>query len=82
MRARVLDSFRFSPIKGIIRFGKKGKLNPRYISPFEILERIDAVAYRLALPPNLSMLHMVFHVSMLWKYISNLSHVLQLSKSR
>ena len=65
-----------SPSKGIVRFGKKGKLSPRYIGPFEILDRVGAVAYRLALPPNLSNVHNVFHVSMLRRYISDPSHIL------
>ena len=56
-------------MKGVIRFGKKEKLAPRYIGPFEILERIGMVAYRLALPPNMSQVHPVFHISMLRKYI-------------
>ena len=68
---------RFSPWKGVIRFGKKGKLSPRYIGPYEILERIGPVAYRLALPPELSGIHDVFHVSMLRQYRSDPSHVLQ-----
>ena len=68
---------KMSPMKGVMRFGKKKKLVPRYIGPFEILERIDMVAYRLALPPNMSQVHPMFHVSMLRKYISDPSHVLQ-----
>ena len=60
---------RVSPTKGIHRFGVKGKLSPRYIGPYEILERIGPVAYRLALPPNLSEVHIVFHVSQLRKCI-------------
>ncbi|KAK0587727.1 hypothetical protein LWI29_027749 [Acer saccharum] len=65
-----------SPWKGVFRFGKKGKLSPRFIGPFEVLERIGTVAYRVALPPNLSRLHNVFHVSVLRKYVADLSHVL------
>ena len=68
---------RVSPWKGVIRFGKKGKLSPRYIGPYEILERIGPVAYRLALPPELSGIHDVFHVSMLRRYRSDPSHVLR-----
>ena len=64
-------------MKDVMRFGKKEKLTPRYIGPFEILERVSMVAYRLALPPNMSQVHPVFHVSMLRKYISDPSHVLQ-----
>ena len=68
---------RVSPMKGILRFGKKGKLSPRFIGPFEILEKIGQVAYRLALPPNLSGVHPVFHVSMLRKYVHDPSHIIQ-----
>ena len=63
-------------MKGVMLFGRKGKLSPRYIGPFKILEMIGKVAYRLALPPKLSSVHNVFHVSMLRKYISDPSHVL------
>ena len=66
-----------SPMKGVMRFGKKGKLAPRYIGPFEINSRVGEVAYRLVLPPELSRIHPVFHVSMLRKYIPDPSHVLQ-----
>ncbi|KAL5538035.1 hypothetical protein UlMin_044852 [Ulmus minor] len=66
-----------APRKGVMRFGKKGKLSPRYIGPFEILERIGKVAYKLALPSELSTVHNVFHVSMLRKYISDPSRVLE-----
>ena len=59
-----------------MRFEKKGKLSPRYVGPFEIIERISEVAYRLALPSTLSQLHDVFHVSMLKKYLHDSSHVL------
>ena len=53
------------PKRGVVRFGKQRKLSPRFIGPFEVLERVGAVAYRLALPPSLSGVHEVFHVSML-----------------
>ncbi|KAH9665582.1 Endonuclease [Citrus sinensis] len=65
-----------SPWKRVFWFGKKGKLSPRFIGPFEILERIGLVAYRIALPPSLSRLHNVFHVSVLRKYIADPLHVL------
>ena len=65
-----------SPMRGVMRFGKKGKLSPRYVGPFEIIEHIGEVAYRLALLPTLSRLHNVFHVSMLKKYLYDQSHVL------
>ena len=65
-----------SPMRGMMRFGKKGKLNPRYVGPFKVIERIGEVAYQLALPPALSRLHDVFHVSMLKKYLHDPSHVL------
>jgi hypothetical protein len=64
-------------MKGVMRFGRRGKLSPRYVGPFEILEKIGAVAYRLALPPNLSGIHNVFHISMLRKYVSDPTHVLE-----
>ena len=67
---------RVTPLKGVLRFGKKGKLSPRYIGPFEILERVGKVAYRIALPPSLNAVHNVFHVSMLRKYVSDPSHVI------
>ena len=57
-----------SPMKGVMRFRKRGKLSPRYIGLFEVLKRVGEVAYGLALTPRLSGLHLVFHVSMLKKY--------------
>ena len=63
------------PKRGVIRFGKRGKLSPRYIGPFEVLKRVGAVAYRLALPPSFSSVHEVFHVSMLWKYTPDPTHI-------
>ena len=63
-------------MKGVMRLGKKGKLSPRFVGPFEILKRIGKVAYELALLPTLAGVHNVFHVSMLMKYILDPSHVL------
>ena len=63
------------PKRGVIRFDKRGKLSPRYIGPFEVLERVGIVAYWLALPPSLLSVHDVFHVSMLWKYTQDPTHV-------
>ena len=64
-----------TPKRGVIRFDKRGKLLPRYIGPFEVLKRVGAVAYRLALPPSLSSVHEVFHVSMLRKYTPDPTHI-------
>ena len=63
------------PKRGVVRLDKQGKFSPRYIGPFKVLEMIDAVAYRLALPPILAGVHTVFHVSMLRKYTPNSTHV-------
>ena len=68
---------KISPMKGVMRFGKKGKLTPRYIGPFEILDRVGNVSYRLSLPPNFGHVHPVFHISMLRKYVPHSSHILQ-----
>ena len=68
---------RVSPWKGVLQLGKKGKLSPRYIGPYEIVARIGPLAYRLALPQALSQFHDVFHVSMLRRYWSDPSHVVQ-----
>ena len=68
---------KISPLKGVMRFGKKGKLSPRFIGPFEILDRVGDRAYRLALQPDLDRVHNFFHISMLRKYIANPSHVLR-----
>ena len=65
-----------SPWKKLLRFGRKGKPSPRFIGPYEVLERVGPVAYRLALPPELAKLHDVFHVSMLCRYRSDPSHIL------
>ena len=63
------------PKRGVVRFGKCGKLSPRFIGPFEILERVGTIAYRLALPPSMSSVHEVFHVSMLRRYTPDPAHV-------
>ena len=63
------------PKRGVVRFGKRGKLSLRFIGPFEILERVGTVAYQLALPPSMSGVHEVFHVSMLRRYTPDPTHV-------
>ena len=65
---------RISPWKGVLRFVKRGKLSPRYIGPYMIVERIREVAYRLELPSELDRIHDVFHVSRLHKFIPDPSH--------
>ncbi|RVW70732.1 Transposon Ty3-G Gag-Pol polyprotein [Vitis vinifera] len=67
-----------SPMKSVMRFGRKGKLSPRFVGSFEILERVGTLAYKVALPPSLSKIHNVFHVSTLRKYIYDPSHVVEL----
>ncbi|XP_035840149.1 uncharacterized protein LOC118487422 [Helianthus annuus] len=59
-----------SPWKGVIRFRKRGKLSPRFIGPFKIIERVGKVAYRLELPEELSGIHGTFHVSQLRKCLA------------
>ena len=61
--------------RGVVRFGKRRKLSPRFVGPFEILERVGTVAYRLALPPSMLGVYEVFHVSMLRKYTPDPAHV-------
>ena len=63
------------PKRGVVRFGKRGKLSPRFIGPFKILERVGTVACRLALPPNMSGVHEVFHVFMHRNYTPDPAHV-------
>ena len=71
-----------SPWKGVIRFGKRGKLNPHYIGPFLILKRIGPVAYRLELPQELNKVHDVFHVSNLKKCLSEKTPVIPMKDIR
>nr|XP_048328413.1 uncharacterized protein LOC125422017 [Ziziphus jujuba var. spinosa] len=68
---------KLSSWKGFVRFGRRGKLSPRYIGPYEIIERIGLVAYRLALAEELAWVHNMFHISMLQKYIADPSHMLE-----
>ena len=67
-----------SPWKKEMRFGKKGKLSPRFIGPYEVIEKVRLVAYRLALPPDLEKIHNVFHFAMLRRYRLDPSHVVSL----
>ncbi|GKG49003.1 hypothetical protein Tco_0513150, partial [Tanacetum coccineum] len=59
--------FKVSPWKGVVRFGKWGKLNPRYVRPFKVLRKVGEVAYKLKLPEDLSRVHNTFYVSNLKK---------------
>lgn len=65
-----------SPTRGVKRFDVRGKLSPKYIRPYEILQKVGEVAYEIALPVELSQVHNVFHVSQLRKYVYDPSHVL------
>ena len=65
-----------SPWKGKLRFGKKGKLSPRFIGSFEVLRRVGEVAYEIALPPELEHVHNVFHVFILRPYKLDYKHVI------
>ncbi|GJW13657.1 hypothetical protein Tco_0017790, partial [Tanacetum coccineum] len=60
-----------SPCKGVVRFGKKGKLSPRFVGPFEIVEKVGPVAYRLDLPEELNSVHDTFHMSNLKKCLAD-----------
>nr|GFA33332.1 putative reverse transcriptase domain-containing protein [Tanacetum cinerariifolium] len=71
---------KISPRKGIIRFGKRGKLNPRYIGPFKILNRIGPVAYKLELPEELNNVHNTLHVSNLKKCLSDESLIIPMKE--
>ncbi|GJX87623.1 hypothetical protein Tco_0339637 [Tanacetum coccineum] len=71
-----------SPRKGVIRFRKRGKLNPRYIGPFKILKRVGSVAYKLELPEELRNVHSTFHVYNLKKCLSDESLVIPMKELR
>ncbi|GKE87529.1 hypothetical protein Tco_1565004, partial [Tanacetum coccineum] len=71
-----------SPQKGVIQFGKRGKLNPQYIGPFKILKRVGPMAYTRELPEELSNVHTTFHVSNLKKCISDESLVILMKELR
>ena len=65
-------------MKGLMRFGKKGKLSRRYVGPYKILKRIGKVAYELELPAKLAALHPVFHISLLMKGVSDQASIVPL----
>jgi len=65
-----------SPVKGIRRFNLRGKLNPKYIGPYKILEKLNSVAYRLDLPTELEHVHSIFHISQLRKYVPDLNYTI------
>nr|GFB51047.1 putative reverse transcriptase domain-containing protein [Tanacetum cinerariifolium] len=67
-----------SPWKGVVRFGKRGKMNPRYVGPFKLLAKVGKVTYKLELPQELSRVHHTFHVSNLKKCYSDESLVMPL----
>ncbi|WMV29152.1 hypothetical protein MTR67_022537 [Solanum verrucosum] len=69
---------KISPMKGVMRFGKKGKLSSRYVGPYQVLKRVGKVAYELDLPNKLAPIHPVFHVSMLKKCIGDPVSILPL----
>lgn len=73
---------RVAPFKHMMRFGRKGKSAHKYIGPYEIVERVDKVAYRLALPTSIDCIHDVFHVSLLCKYIGDPFHVLKTERTQ
>ena len=66
-----------SPLKRVFCFGKKGKLISRYIRPFEVLRKVGVVTYELALPLDFPLVHPVFHISILRKYVKDPSHIIQ-----
>ena len=71
---------KISPMKGVKRFGKKEKLAPRYVGLYQILDRVGKVLYILALPPQMSQVHSVFHISLLQKYVADPMHILSVQE--
>ncbi|GKF93881.1 hypothetical protein Tco_0283581 [Tanacetum coccineum] len=71
-----------SPWKGVVRFGKRGKINHRYVGPFKVIEKVRTVAYKLELPQQLSRVHNTFYVSNLKKCLSDESLVIPLEELR
>ena len=65
-------------MKGVMRFGKKGKLNPRYVGPYKILKKISKVAYELELPTKLAAVYPVFHISLLKKCVGDPTSIVPL----
>ncbi|GJS31980.1 hypothetical protein Tco_0492600 [Tanacetum coccineum] len=76
VRDRVM--LKASPWKGVVRFGKRGKLNSRYVGPFKVLAKVRKVAYRLELPQELSRVHHTFHVSNMKKCYDNEPSIMSL----
>ncbi|GKE31008.1 hypothetical protein Tco_1450330 [Tanacetum coccineum] len=79
-QVRDMVMLKVSPWKGVIRFGKRGKLNPRYIGPFKVLTKVGTFAYRLELPDQLSRIHSTFHVSNLKKCYADEPLAISLNK--
>ncbi|GJY71749.1 retrovirus-related pol polyprotein from transposon TNT 1-94 [Tanacetum coccineum] len=77
-----LVMLKVSPWKGVVRFGKRGKLNPMYVGPFKVIERVRTVTYKLELPQQLSRVHNMFHVSNQKKFLSDESLVIPLEELR
>ena len=72
---------KLSPRKGVVRFGKKGKLSPRYVDPYDILKNIGKVAYDLSFPRELTLIYSVFHVYMLKKFIGEPESILPIERT-
>lgn len=73
---------KISPTRGVIRFRNKGKLTQRFVGPFDIVEHVGPMVYRLSLPLMLAGVHDVFHISQLRKYVQDEGHILDFSQLR